>query len=55
MRLPARLDPAALARELERRSISVSVRGRALRVAPHLYNDADDLAALVEVVRDSLG
>ena len=55
VRLPARLDPAALARELERRSISVSVRGRALRVAPHLYNDADDLAALVEVVRDSLG
>ena len=55
VRLPARLDPAALARELERRHISVSVRGRALRVAPHLYNDQHDLAALVEGVRDSLG
>ena len=55
VRLPARLDPAPLARELQRRRISVSVRGRALRVAPHLYNDADDLAALVEVVRASLG
>ena len=55
VRLPARLAPAALARELHRRHISVSVRGRALRVAPHLYNDADDLAALVDVVRGSLG
>ena len=55
VRLPARLDPAALARELGRRHISVSVRGSGLRIAPHLYNDADDLAALVEVVRGSLG
>ena len=55
VRLPARLAPAALARELHRRRVSVSVRGRGLRVAPHLYNDADDLAALVEVVRGSLG
>ena len=54
VRLPPGLEPAALARELHRRQVSVSVRGRALRVAPHLYNDADDLAALVEVVRGSL-
>ena len=54
VRLPARLDPVELARELHRRHVSVSVRGRGLRVAPHLYNDADDLAALVEVVRRSL-
>ncbi|MCY3842145.1 MAG: aminotransferase class V-fold PLP-dependent enzyme [Acidobacteria bacterium] len=54
VRLPPGLEPAALAGELRRRQVSVSVRGRALRVAPHLYNDADDLAALVEVVRDSL-
>ena len=55
VRLPAGLDAAALARELDRRRVSVSVRGRALRVAPHLYNDADDLAALVEGVRAGLG
>ena len=54
VRLPPGLEPAALAGELRRRQVSVSVRGRGLRVAPHLYNDADDLAALVEVVRDSL-
>jgi len=54
VRLPAGLDPASLARQLHLRNISVSVRGRGLRVAPHLYNDADDLAALVEVVRGSL-
>ena len=55
VRLPARVDPASLARELDRQHISVSVHGRALRIAPHLYNDADDLAALVEVVRVGLG
>ena len=55
VRLPPRLAPKSLAGELLRRHISVSVRGRALRVAPHLYNDADDLEALVEVVRGSLG
>ena len=54
VRLPPGLEPAALAGELRRRQVSVSVRGRGLRVAPHLYNDAGDMAALVEVVRDSL-
>jgi selenocysteine lyase/cysteine desulfurase len=44
-------DPAALPRiqaELKRRRVFVSLRGTAIRVSPHLYNDAADLDALAE-------
>jgi selenocysteine lyase/cysteine desulfurase len=33
--------------ELARRNVSVSVRGDAIRVAPHVYNTPDDGAALI--------
>lgn len=52
VRMPAGLDVTSLADELTRRQVSVSVRGSAVRVAPHLYNEPDDLAALVAVIRD---
>lgn len=36
--------------ELDRRRISASLRGTALRVSPNVYNDAGDVAALQEVL-----
>lgn len=51
LRLPDGIDPAGLAPELKKRSLHVSLRGSAVRVAPHVYNDEGDLMALVEAVR----
>ena len=48
--LPAGVDVAQLGRSLAAQQVSVSLRGGAIRVAPHLYNDAADLDALIEVV-----
>lgn len=48
LRLPERLDPDFVSRELGRQGVSVSVRGDVLRVSPHVYNDAGDIAALIE-------
>jgi selenocysteine lyase/cysteine desulfurase len=52
LRAPASTDPGRLARRLEAGRISVSLRGDALRVAPHLYNDLADTEALIEALRD---
>jgi selenocysteine lyase/cysteine desulfurase len=54
LRLPEGMDPARLGPELERRRISVSLRGSAVRVAPHVYNGEDDLHALVEAIRATI-
>ncbi len=54
LRLPAGVDPARLVPELEARSVSVSLRGSAVRVAPHVYNGEDDLAALLDAIRATL-
>ena len=50
VRLPAGVDLAQLGRSLAARQVSVSLRGGAIRVAPHLYNDAADLDALIDVL-----
>ncbi len=54
LRLPAGVDPARLAPMLEARSITVSLRGSAVRVAPHVYNGEEDLQALLEAIRLTL-
>ncbi len=50
VRLPAGADVQRLGRDFAARRVSVSLRGGAIRIAPHLYNDAGDLDALVDVV-----
>ncbi len=55
LRLPDGVDPSLLGPELESRSVSVSLRGSAVRVAPHVYNEEGDLRALLEAVRATLG
>jgi len=51
IRVPERLDVPGLQRLLQQRQVSVSARGSAIRVSPHLYNDASDVEALLEVLR----
>ena len=55
LRLPPGIDTARLRPELEARSISVSLRGSAVRVAPYLYNGEEDVQALVQALRSILG
>jgi len=50
LRVPAGADVVALARTLQQRDVAVSVRGSSLRVAPHVYNDEGDIAALLEAL-----
>ena len=48
IRAPQGLDLEDLRQALAANSVSVSVRGNAIRVAPSVYNDEADMAALVE-------
>jgi len=50
IRLPAGKDVVALKESLAKRRISVSARGSAIRVSPHVYNDVSDMAALVDAL-----
>lgn len=51
LRLPESVDPARLEGLLRERRVTVSVRGDAVRVAPNVYNEADDVEALMEALR----
>ena len=50
VRVRGSVDRTRLAERLHERQVAVSFRGDAIRVAPHLYNDADDTAALLDAV-----
>jgi selenocysteine lyase/cysteine desulfurase len=50
LRAPAGLDLDALGARLSAANVHVSLRGNAVRVAPHVYNDERDVDALVEVL-----
>jgi selenocysteine lyase/cysteine desulfurase len=43
-------DPDKLKEKLSRARVHVSLRGTAVRVSPHVYNDANDLSRLVKVL-----
>ena len=51
VRTPGPIDGDRVKAVLADHHVSVSVRGPAIRVAPHVYNDRDDLTALVDAVR----
>ena len=53
LRFPGKL-PSTLAGELAEKNIYVSVRGDAIRVSPHLYNDDNDLDRFLEALKASL-
>lgn len=48
VRLPEGKDINAIQTRLAERNVKVSYRGAAIRISPHVYNDASDLQALVE-------
>ena len=50
VRVPEHLSMDRLGEELARRNVSVSVRGDAIRISPHLYNDDADIEALREAL-----
>ncbi len=54
IRLPSGLDITTVQTALEAHHVSVSVRGSAVRVAPHVYNDAADLSALADALREAV-
>lgn len=44
------LDPEKVKEKLNKSKVHVSVRGDAIRVSPHVYNDTEDLDRLVKVL-----
>ena len=50
LRMPEDLELEALKAQLEAREIYASLRGSALRVSPHVYNDEGDVGALIEAL-----
>jgi selenocysteine lyase/cysteine desulfurase len=54
LRLPRSVLTEQFQAELTRRKIHVSLRGNAVRISPHVYNDASDMGALLEAIRDFL-
>jgi len=51
--LPDGLDSRQIAADLAARNIFVSVRGSAIRVSPHVYNDEKDLKLLASALLDN--
>lgn len=47
LRLPASVDPHRVQARLAGAGVNVSVRGRVIRVSPHVYNDERDIEALI--------
>jgi selenocysteine lyase/cysteine desulfurase len=50
-RLPDGMSIQTVQRTLTERKIYVSLRGSAIRVSPHLYNDESDMEALIKALR----
>lgn len=48
--MPAAADTAVVAAKLRKNRVFVSVRGNVLRVSPNVYNDEQDMDALVETL-----
>ena len=50
VKLPDGIDPEACRQHLARQQIHVAVRGHAVRVSPHVYNDEHDLERLADAL-----
>ncbi len=50
VKLPAGMDAEACRQHLARQQIHVAVRGNAVRVSPHVYNDEHDLERLADAL-----
>ena len=54
LRMPKGLELVELQQALKARGVSASLRGSALRVSPNVYNDAADISALLEGLRQAV-
>ncbi len=54
LRMPEKVDLEDLRDTLATRSVFASLRGAALRLSTHVYNDTDDVDALAEVLREAV-
>ena len=54
LRLPSKTDPKMVEAQLRELGVHVSVRGRLVRVSPHVYNDTEDAEALLEALEVAL-
>jgi selenocysteine lyase/cysteine desulfurase len=54
IRTPPRVSLDRLQETLADRNVSVSLRGSAIRVSPHLYNDENDVAKLAEALQEAV-
>jgi selenocysteine lyase/cysteine desulfurase len=52
--LPEGVDPETVRTQLAQQKIHVSVRGSAVRVAPHVYNDEADFARLLGALKQAI-
>lgn len=50
IRLPAGTDMEVVKRQLQKHKISVSIRGNAIRVSPHVYNTEADMTLLTKAL-----
>lgn len=48
LRFPKHTDPVKIQQALKERNVLVSFRGEAIRLAPHVYNDQNDIDMLLE-------
>ena len=55
IRMPPGLEMETLKGTLQRENVSTSLRGSALRVSPHLYNDSEDVEGLRRALRIGIG
>jgi len=53
IRLPGGQSVEAVRASLAAHNVSVSVRGNAIRIAPHVYNDESDVSALVDALQQA--
>ncbi len=51
IRLPAEISKDSLLDRIRNRNISVSLRGSAIRISPHLYNTPEDISALIDCLQ----
>jgi len=54
LRLPSETDPKRVEAQLRELGVHVSVRGRLVRVSPHVYNDPEDAEALMAALEVAL-
>jgi selenocysteine lyase/cysteine desulfurase len=45
--IPVHADKQHVIQELQKRKVFVSLRGESIRVSPHIYNDSNDIDALI--------